>query len=685
MFVLAGAGLVFTKTVHTGQKWRLWALQQKAGGAAVWFQNVSWPEMLHLVLPGSGFRIDYGDDFNPDLPLTNPYSSAGDLARAKVLFQQQCATCHGAGARGTGAAPALADAFLARAHDELSTYLVISRGLPGTSMPSHDKLSWSDTWRLAAFVQSIRAKSAPAPSSNGITVDIGTSDLVNAAMTPQNWMMYSGSYNGWRHSLLRKIDVTNVQRLRVKWIHQLPGGFGRQQTVPLVFNGIMYLTFPPANIAAVDAATGRILWSYEHRVPDDLVSCCGRVNRGAALLGKQVFFATIDAHLIALDAATGEVKWERAIADYRDDYSSTAAPLAVNDLIVTGISGADFATRGFVVAYRASDGQPVWRFDTIPEPGHQGNETWSGDSWKTGGASTWMTGSFDPVTNTLYWGTGNPAPQFSGENRTGDNLYSNSVVALDAANGKPRWHFQFTPHDTHGWDSAQVPVLIDNPGTKDGSKLLSWPNRNGFFYSLDAHTGKFIRGQPFARQTWAIGLDSGGRPIVRAGTDPTEQGTLIWPSADGATIWWPPSYDPSSNLLFVPILERPGIYVSNKQQKPKKGQSFLGGAYEGAGKSFYTGIRALDALSGNLVWERRGASRDTGAAEVGGLLSTAGGLVFGSDETLLEALDAKSGRVLWSFDTGAHVIAPPITYAVNEEQLVTVAAGNVLLTFSLAD
>lgn len=666
--------------LHGDARWRLHALKQKYDGSGVWYQSLGWPDLLRIVTPGSGFRIEPAMYYDARLEIHNPYSSERDLMAAKVLFQRECGTCHGAAAQGTGAAPALAGASLARAHDDLSTFLVIRQGISGTSMAAH-KLEWADTWRLAAYVQSLKAGQTATPGAD-LGVSVTARDLVESTSRPQDWLTYSGAYNGWRHSPLNGINTKNVEGLQVAWIHHLPGNYTRQQTVPLVANGIMYMTFAPANLDAVDAATGRLLWSFSRPLPGDLVSCCGTVNRGAALLGKRVFLLTMDCHLIALDNASGRVVWERTVANYKDDYTCTGAPLAVNDLIVTGVAGAEFATRGHISAFRASDGSPAWRFDTIPGPGQPGNETWEGESWKTGGASSWMTGSFDPATNTIYWGTGNPAPQFFGARRKGDNLYSDSVVALDASTGARKWHFQFTPHDTHGWDAAQVPVLIDKPGSKGGAKLLAWPNRNGFFYSLDARTGAFNGGTAFAKQTWARGLDANGRPIPDPKADPSEQGTLVWPSGDGATAWWPAAYNPDTGLLYVPVLEHSGTFVSNAREEPKKGRSFMGGGVESSSMSGRTMVRALDAVSGRLVWEKPSAERPGGSMEIGGLLSTAGGVVFGSDGSEIQAIDASTGKVLWRFDTGAQVMAPPISYSVNGRQFIAVAAGNVMLAFA---
>lgn len=467
----------------------------------------------------------------------------------------------------------------------------------------------------------------------------------------------------------------------MRWLRQLDDG-ARQQSVPLVVDGVMYFSTPPANVFAVNAATGRTIWTYSRPVAGDVPLCCGVVNRGVAISGDLLFLATVDAKLVAIDAATGKPRWEKHVADYRQEYSITAAPLAINDLVFTGVRGAEYPTRGFIAAYRAKDGSPVWRFDTVPRPGEAGNESWDQGSWESGGGSTWMTGSFDPHANLVYWGIGNPAPTYDGTVREGDSLYTDSVVALDAASGRLPWHFQFTPHDVHGWDSAQIPVLFEEPADSGGRKLIAWPNRNGFFYSLDAESGQFIGGRAFVKQTWAKGLAADGRPIVAPDGVPTAKGAYVCPSDTGGTLWWPPALDPEEQVLFVPVLERGSLYFAGTLAKPRAGKPYHGGGVQQARTDFYTAVRALDARTGEMKWEH-GFQPRTGKPEMGGLLATAGGLLFGSDGSALVALDSHTGEQLWSFDAGDRVLAPPVAFAVNGQEHIAVLVGNVLLAFSL--
>ncbi len=338
---------------------------------------------------------------------------------------------------------------------------------------------------------------------------------------------------------------------------------------------------------------------------------------------------------------------------------------------MTGVGTASKDSRGFIAAYDARTGVQRWRFDSIPGPGMPGNETWSGDSWKRGGAGAWMTGSYDPQTDTIYWGIGNPKPDFDPGSRVGDNLYSNSVVALRGATGKLVWHFQFSPGDTHDWDSTQVPLIADRTTPQGTQKRLLWANRNGFYYVLDRDTGAFLGGAPFVRTNWAEGLDATGRPIRPVRTLEQAGGRPVYPGAKGGTNWWPPTYDPVLDRVYVPVLEQGMVFFPTAQTLPSS-----------AGRSFYTAVRALDASTGALVWEHRQAARLVDN-ETAGLMSTRGGVVFGGDQSRFFALDAQSGKLLWEVETGGTIMAAPVTYEVNGEQFVTIAAGRSVLTFAL--
>jgi alcohol dehydrogenase (cytochrome c) len=502
--------------------------------------------------------------------------------------------------------------------------------------------------------------------------------LREAATDPANWLTYSGQYNGQRYSQLASINDRSVERLHIRWIHQFRT-VDAVETTPLVVDGIMYVT-SANDVIALDAATGRSYWTYSHPLPADLALCCGRQNRGLAILDGRIYMATLDAKLVALDAATGMLLWTAVVADPREGYSSTGAPLVVKDKVITGIAGGEFGIRGFIDAYDAATGARLWRFETVPGPGAPGHETWAGDSWKTGGAPTWMTGTYDPALDLLYWGVGNPGPDWNGSGRAGDNLYSNCVVALDPGTGTLRWHFQFTPHDEHDWDATQVPVLVDAVGEGRRQKLLYFANRNGFFYVLDRETGAPRLVHEFAWQTWAQGMDERGRPILNPDVAPTAGGVFVAPSANGAANWWPPAYSQATGLFYVTAYDGGTTFFSNDSPHVP-GEMHLGGTVgeEDPAPDGVSAIRAIDPSSGARVWEF-----PLKAKSMSGLLATAGGLVFGgSIDGYVFALDASTGADRWHRSVGGAVVAAPITYRVGGLQYVAIAAGATVVAFSL--
>jgi alcohol dehydrogenase (cytochrome c) len=519
-----------------------------------------------------------------------------------------------------------------------------------------------------------RSSTAHAAASSSLTHD----RLRAAENDPANWLTYSGQYSGQRYSRLSAVNRGNAAQLQIRWIYQLRTT-DAVETTPLVVDGVMYLT-RANDVIALDAETGRPYWTYSHPLPAELALCCGRQNRGVAVLGGRLFIATLDAKLVALDAATGMVLWTTIIADPRDGYSSTGAPLVVKDKVITGIAGGEFGIRGFIDAYDAATGARVWRFDTVPGPGAPGHETWAGDSWKNGGAPTWMTGTYDPSLNLVYWGVGNPGSDWNGSQRTGDNLYSDSVVALNPEDGTLRWHFQFTPHDEHDWDATQVPVLVD--AIRDGRprKLLYTANRNGFFYVLERETGAFLLAREFAKQTWAARIDERGRPIVNPGAAPGPEGVFVAPSANGAANWWPPAYSPATGLFYVTAYDGGATFFSGESPHVR-GEMLLGGTIgeEDPTPDGISAVRAIDPVAGDRRWEFRLKPKS-----MSGLLATAGGLVFGgSIDGYVFALDAWSGADLWHRSVGGAVLAAPISYAVHDVQYLSIAAGDTIVTFSL--
>jgi alcohol dehydrogenase (cytochrome c) len=507
--------------------------------------------------------------------------------------------------------------------------------------------------------------------------------ILNAAKDPGNWLTYSGNYAAHRHTLLTQITPQNVANLKPVWVYQQLDT-SKWEVTPIVVDGIMYISERPNIVTALDARTGRPLWNYRRPLPDDVPICCGRPNRGLAVLGDAVYLGTFDAHLVCIDANTGQERWDTVVDDYKTGYSITLAPLAVKDKIVIGVSGGEFGVRGFLEAFDAKTGKSAWRCWTIPGPGEPGNETWSGDSWKIGGAPTWVTGAFDPELNLIYWGTGNPSPDYNGDVRLGDNQWSDSVIAVDADSGKLRWGFQFTPHDTHDWDSNQVPILIDADFGGRPRKMLMQANRNGFFYILDRTTGEFLKGEAFAKQTWARGLDAKGRPIVIPGLEPTAEGVLVYPGLEGSTNWLSPSYSPQTGLFYVQTKENYGQYYYKLPSEYQVGEHFEnGGGRNVLGEEPYGALKAIEATTGKIRWEFRQQVPGTTSPNAG-VMTTASGLVFsGTREGYFFALDAQTGKSLWQFMTGGAIYGSTISYAVDGKQQVAIASGSSIYVFGL--
>jgi PQQ-dependent dehydrogenase (methanol/ethanol family) len=496
-----------------------------------------------------------------------------------------------------------------------------------------------------------------------------------------DWPSYHGQLSGNRHSPLRQIHIGNVAQLAPKWIFTIPN-VRRLEVTPVVVDGVMYVT--TANRAyALDAQSGRQIWRYQRPLTRGLVGdAAGAINRGVAVLGDKVFMVTDHAHLIALHRLSGKLLWDAEMADYREHYGATSAPLVVKDLVISGISGGDEGVRGFLAAYKASTGERVWRFWTIPAPGEPLSETWVGNALPHGCAATWLTGTYDPQANLLYWTTGNPCPDYNGDERKGDNLYSDSVLALEPETGKLRWYYQFTPHDLHDWDAQQTPMLIDAQFQGRQRKLLAQANRNGFFYVLDRITGELLLAKPFVEQlTWASGIGPDRRPQLLSGAAPTPAGVKACPAVEGATNWMSTAYNPETGLFYVMALEKCVIYI--KSPAPwERGKSFYGGgtreAQDEPGRKY---LRAIDPQTGKIVWQYPMIGPGN---SWGGALSTAGGLVFfGDDSGAFAAVEAKSGKPLWHFHTNELWKASPMTYLAGGEQYVAVAAGSNILAFSL--
>jgi alcohol dehydrogenase (cytochrome c) len=514
--------------------------------------------------------------------------------------------------------------------------------------------------------------------------------ILNASKEPQNWLTYSGSAQSQRYTGLTQITPDNVKNLEQQWIFQARS-LEHFEATPLVVDGVMYTVQAPNDIVALDAVSGRVYWVYPYIPSPDARPCCGMINRGLAILGDTLFMGTVDAHLIAVNAKSGRPIWDVKVAEAQSGYALTHAPLVVKDKVIVGTAGGEYGIRGFIAAYDVKTGKEAWRFYTIPGPGEPGNQTWTGDSWKTGGGSVWVTGSYDPELNLTYWGIGNPGPDWNGDSRPGDNLYSDSVVALDPDTGKLKWYYQFSPHDEFDYDSVQVPVLAEMQWKGSQRKVMLWANRNGMFYVIDRTSGEFLQGKPFAKVNWLTGFDEKGRPMRAPGKTPSTEGTLIFPGNQGATNYYSPSYSPRTGLFYIPTWENtssiyfksPVEYVEGRQYTgtfPRMTVSFRGNVQNQITEDEgYGAVHAMDPKTGERKWEFKMAD-----VTESGILTTASDVLFvGGREGNFFALNARTGSMLWKAALGGNIASGPISYSVNGRQYIAVAAGNSLFAFAL--
>ena len=545
-----------------------------------------------------------------------------------------------------------------------------------------DRLGDGDLNDVLAYLGTLRGDAAATAVASADAPLVTSQDLLDGFKNTSRWTMYSGDYTGRRHSPLTQITPQNVGRLTAQWAFQadtIATGRGFEST-PLVIDGVIYLTGANGNAWAIDARTGRPFWRFRYpNAPDLTAGATYPVNRGFAALGNQLFMVTLDAHVLSLDMKTGAVIWNAVLEDYKNGYAATPAPLVVKDKVIVGSSGGENPTRGFIQAFDAKTGKKLWRFYTIPAPGEKGSDTWpSNDAAMRGGAAAWVTGSYDPELNLVYYGTGNPNPDYYGDERKGDNLYTCSIVALDADTGQLKWHYQFTPHDTHDWDSNHIPVLADVTMGGQARKVVMVANRNGFFYALDRANGTLLFAKPFTDTNWAREIGKDGRPIVLE-----DMGTKkCLPDFWGGTNFMPPSYDPALNVFFVTARETCVTYVPLKPEI-KTGQNSVGGGVRRvADRVFdYGALRALDASTGERKWEVRYAT-----PSLAGVMSTASGLVFaGDNEGNFMAVDARSGKPLWHYPTGASIWgAAATTFMLDGRQFVLIPSGTTLVAFALA-
>ena len=655
---------------------------QKARGEV---PELSWSELWELTLPGRGFHcLEGGTSLEASIQYST-YASEEDRSAGARIFRERCTGCHGVDGSGGPVGPSLTRPQYKHGDSDLAIYQVLRNGISGTAMPRAG-LPVSELLQVTAHLRMLQAHSSEdnKPKAPRLAIHVDSERLRAAGTNPDEWLMYSGSYNGWRHTSLAEITPANVAQLRIQWIKQFDITGTIIEATPLVIDGAIFMVAEAGHVVALDDKTGNVIWEYKRPVPPDLPLIAGPVNRGLAVHGSTIFFGSLDGYLIAIDANDGKVIWQTLVGSPSDGYSITGAPLVVNGSVVVGVAGGDFGIRGFLAAYDVSTGQQQWKFETIPGPGEVGHETWENDAWRTGGGSTWNTGSYDPSTGLLYWGVGNPSPDFSGDVRPGDNLFSDSVIALRATTGKLVWYFQFTPHDEHDRDAAQTPVLADLMINDVVRKVICWPNRNGFYYVLDRITGEFLTGVPFVELDWAQGLTDAGRPILSNIAKVSTAGRRTKPGIDGATNWQNSAFDQGRGSIFVPAAENSSVFSKAPPDRVTHGPN---GRFEGSGwvqtEPATNQVLALDAATGRLKWKYKSPQPPSQWYHYSGLLSTEGGLVFGASGGICFALDADTGREVWRVSLGGNTKSAPISFTVDGRQMIAIAAGHALFVFGL--
>lgn len=677
---LIGLVLAVTAAVSSGVRVRLEVLALKLQGG---LPEISKWDVLPLFKPHSGFDLPaLVETRSPYSSLQLPPQREAEAALGASIFAGRCASCHGPEAQG-GMGPALASTDLRHGASDWAMFRVVRDGVPGTAMQPLG-LSFDDTWRVIARIRELqrgemRAEGAaireePSPVSEA--------EIATAGERDDDWVTYAGGWNGHRNKRVPELTAASVPSLSLAWAYQLKGDPPVSQSTPIATRGLLIVT-DAEHVVALSQATGQVVWRYYRELPKALKLCCVRANRGAAVFGSLLYFGTLDAHLIALDLTTGRMRWDVKVADANDGASITGAPLIADGRLIIGISGSEFGVRAFIDAYNPSNGERLWRFYTIPDLGEPGRDSWPvKHAARGGGGGAWVTGAYDPKLKLLYWGTGNPSPAYAADARVGNNLYTCSVLALDIETGKLRWTYQFTPNDSHDWDSGQTPILTDRVWNGEMRPLMLWANKNGFFYVLDRRTGEFLRATAFARQNWNDGFDLAGRPKVRPEVTPTEKGVMVYPGNAGATNWWPSTYSESLGLMFVPVWDGGGWYFRDPALDRSDGLFAGGRVLPVPGERVGHFVAALDVASGQIKWQAPLATLPHGAKSAG-LLSIGDRLVFGAEENVLVAFDARTGRRIWDQNLGAEVGGAPIVFRVNSRPHLAVTAGSELFVFGL--
>jgi alcohol dehydrogenase (cytochrome c) len=624
------------------------------------------------------------------------------------VFESRCARCHGADGNGGEMGPPILARIASRGDEQLIT--LIHNGLPTRGMPP-SQVNATELANLLKHLRSIqrrftrpvvrmKAEITDGRTLEGQVLDEGFQDLqlrtddkrvhllrrvdgrFREVSSETNWPTYNGEPGGNRYTTLSQITKKNISRLASSWVFTLPNA-GRLEVTPVVADGIMYVT-ALNECYALDAGSGRQIWHYQGGKTPGMINDAG-VNRGAGVAGDRVFMETDNAHLIALNRFTGELLWNSAIADWHQNYFATSAPLPAGDLVIAGVGGGEHGANGFVAAFDQTTGKEVWRFWSVPKRGEPGSETWQGKELDHGGAPTWFTGSYDPELDMVYWPTGNPAEEYNGDQRPGDNLYSDCILALDRKTGKLKWHYQFTPHDLWDWDATETSVMVNADWEGSRRQLMLHANRNGFFYVFDRSNGKLLLAKQFLKNvTWASGIGADGRPIKLPNQEPSAQGTKVCPSQDGATNWFSPSYSPITGLYYFQTFEKCSVYRKSESGTWQAGKTFLGGSQRTSPDPKPERVlKALDIHTGAIKWE---LPQPGPAQSWGGTLTTATGLViFGAEGGELMAADAVTGQPLWSFGTNQTWKASPMTYSFDGKQYIAVAAGSNILAFAVQE
>ncbi len=633
---------------------------------------------------------------------------AQDPPAGRKVFESRCARCHGGDANGGEMGPPILTRIAARSDQQLN--LLVHDGLPTRGMPPNP-MDPAEMSNLLSYLRSIQRRGGrnqvrmqvqltDGKTLDGIVLGEGFSDLqlrtgdnrlhllrkagaqYREVTSQTDWPTYNGDPRGNRYTTLDQITKSNVSRLAPKWVFTLPNA-GRLELTPVVVDGVMYVS-APNECYALDAGSGRQLWHYSGGRTKGMANDSG-INRGVGVAGDRVFMETDHAHIIALNRFTGELLWDSPIADWHQNYFATSAPLPAGDLVITGVGGGEHGANGFVAAFDQNSGKEVWRFWSVPKRGEPAAKTWQGKELEHGGAPTWFTGSYDPELDTVYWPTGNPAEEYNGDQRPGDNLYSDCVLALDRKTGKLKWYYQFTPHDLWDWDATETSVMVNTDWQGSPRKLMLHADRNGFFYVFDRTDGKLLLAKQFLKNvTWASGIGADGRPVKLPNQEPTAAGTHVCPSQDGATNWFSPSFMPATGMYYFQTFEKCSVYKKTESGSWAEGKTYLGGSQRTDDNPKPVRVlKALDIHTGAVKWELP----QPGAAQSwGGTIATVTGLIiFGAEGGELMAVDAANGKPLWSFDTNHTWKASPMIYQFDNKEFVAVAAGSDILAFGLQE